>query len=217
MGSLLSMFTPQTLLVRLAFLAVMVVVCLGVGANLGYRYRDNSARVGTSTAVAKQANADAQAVEDQLKSQQQVQEEYQSAVEHGTDLSAELILAQQQLEATAQQAKRSIARVITVYKPTPGSAVQPIPHCVFTLGWVRRYNAALGLDVPASGAGATASGAGGIAGQAATASAADAGLLESGVTPADILAHTEDYGAYCRGLSDQVDKLVDFHGEGRRE
>ena len=36
----------------------------------------------------------------------------------------------------------------------------------------------------------------------------DAELLESGVSPADILAHAQDYGRWARGLASQVTALL---------
>ncbi|MCY1551111.1 hypothetical protein D9M68_874200 [compost metagenome] len=74
---------------------------------------------------------------------------------------------------------------------------------MFTVGWLRDYNTALGVPGAASGP---------LAGPAGptpwAAPGADAELLESGVTPADILAHAKDYGRWARDLASQVTGLL---------
>lgn len=105
-----------------------------------------------------------------------------------------------------QLLKERIPDVTTIYRPAPGAATQPIPRCVFTAGWLRDYNTALG--VPAPGAGATAAG----SAKAPWATpGTDAELLESGVTPADILAHAQDYGRWARDNLAQLNALLDLH------
>lgn len=104
-----------------------------------------------------------------------------------------------------QLLQERIPHVTTQYRPAPGAAAQPIPRCVFTAGWLRDYNTALG--VPAPGTSATTT-------QPAQASWAapgtDAELLESGVTPADILAHAQDYGVWARNNLAQLNGLLDL-------
>jgi len=79
---------------------------------------------------------------------------------------------------------------------------------VFTAGFVREYNAAIGAgDVPGAAPASTADAAG-QASQPTT--GADAWLRESGLSQADILAHAGDYGQYCRDLGSQVNGLQDF-------
>lgn len=107
-----------------------------------------------------------------------------------------------------QSLLRRIANVTTVYVPAPGLAPQPLPHAVFTAGFVREYNAAIGL--PAAGAGAAAAGAGGTS---EAAQAPDAWLRDSGLSQADILAHIADYGERCRNLESQVNRLLDRNKE----
>ncbi|APC14543.1 lysis protein [Pseudomonas frederiksbergensis] len=104
-----------------------------------------------------------------------------------------------------RQLQERISHVTTQYRPAPGAAAQPIPRCVFTAGWLRDYNAALGVPAPRPGAAATA------AEQAAWPTpGTDAELLESGVTPADILAHAQDYGLWARTNLVQLNGLLDL-------
>jgi hypothetical protein len=78
---------------------------------------------------------------------------------------------------------------------------------VFTVGWVRDFNLALGANLPATGGGAATT----RSAQAAwPAPGTDAELLESGVTPADILAHAQDYGRWARNNLAQLNALLDL-------
>ena len=47
-----------------------------------------------------------------------------------------------------QQLQERIPHVTTQYRPAPGAAAEPIPRCVFTAGWLRDFNAALGVPAP---------------------------------------------------------------------
>lgn len=104
-----------------------------------------------------------------------------------------------------RERQERIPHVTTQYLAAPGATAQPIPRCVFTVGWLRDFNAALG--VPAPGAGATAAQ---PSATPWTAPGIDAELLESGVTPADILAHAQDYGLWSRRLYTQLNGLLDL-------
>lgn len=103
---------------------------------------------------------------------------------------------------------RKIAHVTTVYIPAPGLAPRPLPPTVFTAGFVREYNAAIGLPAPAASPSAS-----GLGGPPETAETSDAWLRDSGLTQADILAHIADYGERCRNLESQVNRLLDHHQE----
>lgn len=111
-------------------------------------------------------------------------------------------------KATHAQEKQSllrrIANVTTVYVPAPGLAPRPLPRAVFTAGFVREYNAAIGL--PAADTGTAAAG---VVGTAEAGQAPDTWLLDSGLSQADILAHIADYGERCRNIESQVNRLLD--------
>lgn len=55
-----------------------------------------------------------------------------------------------------RQLQERIYHVSTQYISAPGAAAKPIPRCVFTAGWLRDYNAALGVPAPRAGAAASA-------------------------------------------------------------
>lgn len=107
--------------------------------------------------------------------------------------------------------KRRIPDVTSNYRPSPTGSPRALPRCVFTAGFLRDYNAALGT-VPGP-----ATPAAGVSGNSSSAdAAAGAGLLDSGITQADILAHVADYGERCQGLERQVNGLLDLYDGGAR-
>ncbi|MDR1311119.1 MAG: hypothetical protein LBK01_04485 [Burkholderiaceae bacterium] len=131
--------------------------------------------------------------------------DYSALVERGNTAEHALLLAKQQFAKERQTLQRKIHHVTTSYQTAPDTAPVRIPRTVFTAGFVRHYNAAIGLpgvSTPADSRGT---------GRAPPAAAAtDGGLRESGVTQADILAHIGDYGERCRGLESQVNGLLDW-------
>lgn len=114
----------------------------------------------------------------------------------------------QQLQTQLNQER--IAHVSTQYRPAAGAAPVPAPRFVVTCGWLRDYNAALGASVPAPARCRVAAGA--EAG-AWPSTGADAELLESGVSAADILAHARDYGAWALTNLAQLNGFRRLHKE----
>ncbi|MEW5750343.1 lysis protein [Pseudomonas lactis] len=104
-----------------------------------------------------------------------------------------------------QLLQERIPNVTTQYRPAPGAVAQPIPRCVFTAGWLRDFNTALGVPAPGSSTTSTQP-----AQAPWAASGTDAELLESGVTPADILAYAQDYGLWVRNNLAQLNGLLDL-------
>ncbi|ATE60150.1 lysis protein [Thauera sinica] len=128
-------------------------------------------------------------------------------VVRGNDLAAQLQADRAGFEAERKSLQAAIRDVTTQYQPAPGADLRPIPPCIITRGWLRDYNAAIGADL--SGADPAAPG-GGTGSASIAAAGADAGLLlDSGVTPADILAHIVDYGSRCQGYAAQANRLID--------
>ncbi|HBN8473937.1 TPA: lysis protein [Pseudomonas aeruginosa] len=147
------------------------------------------------------ANERAQAVQDSLI-------RYQQQVTRTNEAEQLLLTTQQQLVDANQQLQERIPHVTTVYRPAPAAAPVALPRCVFTRGFVRDLNLALGAGVPAAGAGALAAGA---AQEAWPAPGSDAELLESGVGQADLLAYAQDYGRWARSNAAQLTALLDLH------
>lgn len=145
------------------------------------------------------ANERAQAAQDNLVQLKQ-------QITRADQAEQRMLDSQQQIADLQQQLQERIPHVTTVYRPAPAAAPVAIPHCVFTRGWVRDFNLALGAGLPAAGASTAAAGAQATAWPAP---GADAELLESGVSQADILAHAKDYGAWVKRNLAQLNALID--------
>ena len=184
----------------LALAAIAVLVAIGLASSIAYGFGFRYAEALGNSRLDKLTRAHAeQALQAATDSRVQLLQQVTRA-----NQAEELMLGQMDLHAKDKQLlQERIPHVTTRYLPALTAAPEPIPHCVFTAGWLRDYNAALG--VPTTAAGATA----GSSGQAANhATDADAELLESGITPADILAHAQDYGQWARNLASQVTALL---------
>jgi hypothetical protein len=194
--------TPLPSGLTLALLACLLSAAAAAGIAYGFGYRYAEARGAASLErlerhFSEQARQAADA--NLLRYRQQV------ARANGAEVL--MLSALDQLAAQQTQLQERIPHVTTVYRPAPATAPVAIPHCVFTAGWLRDYNLALGAGLPTAGAGATATG----AAQAAwPAPGADAELLESGITPADILAHAQDYGTWARAIHARLNALLDL-------
>ncbi|HHE6157101.1 TPA: hypothetical protein ACPE3U_002655 [Citrobacter freundii] len=135
---------------------------------------------------------------------------YQEQVATGHRAEADYLEQVAQLESQNQQLKEKIDDVTQRWIDEKGKS-HPI-ECVFTRGFVRQYNAALGyadasVDTGHAGSATTAiPGVGTASGQP---EAADAGLRNSGVSQRDILANIIDNARQCRVWRSQINGLLD--------
>ncbi|AWF64382.1 hypothetical protein CSC27_0002 [Pseudomonas aeruginosa] len=140
--------------------------------------------------------------------------QYKQQIARANLAEEQLLQVQQQLTDTRHQLQERIAHVSTAYRAAPGAAPTAIPRCVFTRGWVRDFNTALGASLSATGARTASAGT-----QAATwpAAGSDAELLESGVTPADILAlpRTTGPGLFASRSAQRTTGTRGIGNEGR--
>lgn len=130
-------------------------------------------------------------------------------IERADQAEGQLLQVQQQVARLQTQLQERIPHVTTVYRPAPAAEPVAIPRCVFTAGWLRDFNLALGgADLPG-----TAQGPGARSAAATTWAAPGSAeeLLESGVTPADILAFAQDYGRWSQGNLAQLIALQSLH------
>ncbi|MDG9783691.1 lysis protein [Metapseudomonas otitidis] len=130
-------------------------------------------------------------------------------IERADQAEGQLLQVQQQVARLQTQLQERIPHVTTVYRPAPAAEPVAIPRCVFTAGWLRDFNLALGgADLPG-----TAQGPGARIAAATTWAAPGSAeeLLESGVTPADILAFAQDYGRWSQGNLAQLIALQTLH------
>ncbi|MDK3025564.1 hypothetical protein QO239_23500 [Cupriavidus taiwanensis] len=187
-------------------LALLAGVTLGAPAGLWYG-TSRATEIGDSRIAELQrgyAEANAKATTEAAALLKQ-------ATERGDRLSADLTKAEGQIDSLSQQLRSRVDRVTTVYREAPGAALKPVPQCIFTRGWLRDYNAAIGAAVPAAGEGAGASAQAPAAGVAAD---GDDELVPAGIDPRSILSHHIDYGARARKLEEQLNRLIDYE-EGK--
>ncbi|MHC9354605.1 hypothetical protein [Enterobacter ludwigii] len=135
---------------------------------------------------------------------------YQEQVAAGNKAEASYLEQIAQLESQNQQLQGQINDVTQRWINEKGKS-HPI-NCVFTRGFVRQYNAALGYDDASTDAGhsGAAAAAGSGAGEASRQpEAADARLRDSGVTQRDVLANIIDNAKQCRVWRSQINGLLD--------
>lgn len=121
-------------------------------------------------------------------------------------LASDLAEQQRQNRKTTDYLTGEIARVADLYREALDAPPKPLPACVFTAGWVRVYDEAIGARaaVPA------AADSGRAAAQGAEARAAE--QLDSGLSQAALLGHHIQYAEQCRNTAAQLDALIDAVG-----
>ena len=135
---------------------------------------------------------------------------YQEQVAAGHQAEAAYLEQVSLLENQNQKLKEKIDDVTQRWIDEKGKS-HPI-ECVFTRGFVRQYNAALGYDNGSVGSGhsdttaAAGTGTGTASGQP---EAADAWLRDSGVSQRDVLANIIDNAKQCRSWRSQINSLLD--------
>ncbi|EHF1955904.1 hypothetical protein [Klebsiella pneumoniae] len=135
---------------------------------------------------------------------------YQEQVAAGQQAEASYLEQIAQLESQNKQLQGQINDVTQRWIDEKGKS-HPI-ECVFTRGFVRQYNAALGYDNASVDTGhsdataAAGTGTGAASGQPET---ADAWLRDSGVSQRDVLANIIDNAKQCRIWRSQINGLLD--------
>ncbi|HAT2167680.1 TPA: hypothetical protein I8149_001816 [Citrobacter freundii] len=135
---------------------------------------------------------------------------YQAQVVAGQQAEQRFLEQIASLESQNQQLKGQIKNVTQRWIDEKGKS-HPI-ECVFTRGFVRQYNAALGYDNASVDTGhsdttaASGTGSGTASGQA---EATDTWLRDSGVSQHDVLANIIDNAKQCRVWRSQINNLID--------
>ena len=135
---------------------------------------------------------------------------YQEQVAAGQQAEASYLEQIAQLESQNKQLQGQINDVTQRWIDEKGKS-HPI-ECVFTRGFVRQYNAALGYDnasVDAGHSDATAAAGTGTRAASGQPAAADAWLRDSGVSQRDVLANIIDNAKQCRIWRSQINGLLD--------
>jgi len=134
-----------------------------------------------------------------------------SEINRGNDLAKQLADKKDELRRTTDNLNREIANVTTNYRRALDAQLEPLPPAVFTNGFVRVWNSALGVAGAATVQATT--GTSGIAASAGGTGAADS--LDSGLGQAVLLLnHTRnsERAAACRA---QLNSLIDWNTNGR--
>lgn len=132
----------------------------------------------------------------------------QAAQRHLNQIAGQLASEQRQYRETTDRLTGEIHRVTTLYRRAQGAAAEPLPQCVFTRGFVRLYDEATGaypVSASSHSNGATAS-----------PSASDPTWeLDSELSQAEFLEHHIRYAEQCRGITAQLNGLIEAVGGGR--
>ncbi|MDI7651450.1 hypothetical protein QLY64_07495 [Cronobacter sakazakii] len=135
---------------------------------------------------------------------------YQEQVAAGQQAESGYLEHIAQLESQNKKLQGKINDVTQRWIDEKGKS-HPI-ECVFTRGFVRQYNAALGYDNASVGTGHSDTTAAAVTGTRAASGqpeAADAWLRDSGVSQRDVLANIIDNAKQCRIWRSQINSLLD--------
>lgn len=149
---------------------------------------------------------DQQAINDQAELRVQRLQYLVQLTEHRNRIAGDYVLRRAQGEVIYRTIRTEIPRYVTVYKPTLAAPAEPLPRCVFTRGFVGLWNDAL------AGRSSTAASTTGTAAAAAAADpAADAELLDSGITQQALLENHVANGEVTFDNRTQCEALIDFY------
>lgn len=189
---------PDSIFSKFAFMGYLFATGLALGGYGGWSWA-------SSRADAELAEQRDQALLDRLAVAHRMLEQQQQVQTFGEKLATELDQTRAQLSEARVQLSRSVSRVTTVYKTSPGAAPQPLPAAVFTTGFVSVWNSALAMPATSD--------------QQATTNIADAAshcnttdcLLASSITQADILTNHIDNSLRCSAIEAQLNQLINWH------
>ncbi|HCH0598593.1 TPA: lysis protein, partial [Pseudomonas aeruginosa] len=139
----------------IALIAVLYSAAVVIHGSASY---DRGYATGRAEGDAALLNLQLQHTNERAQSLQDSLVQYKQQVARAAQAEEQLLQVQQQLTDTRHQLQERIAHVSTAYRAAPGAAPTAIPRCVFTRGWVRDFNTALGAGLPAAGARAAAAG-----------------------------------------------------------
>lgn len=199
---------------RSLLLAVVINAFLIGLYYLGYRSgHENASRDGDKAISQLQSEFDTYKTEQATRENAALKawaQRYQEQVATGHQAEAGYLEQIARLESRNQQLQRQVNDVTQRWIDEKGKS-HPI-ECVFTRGFVRQYNAALGYDDASVDTGhsgpvaATGTGTGAASGQPET---TGTWLRDSGVTQRDVLANIIDNAKQCRIWRSQINRLLD--------
>jgi len=207
MSSWLLRFGLSSPLVRVLAGGLAVLVLLVTAYVHGYRSAAARGQAALASYQAQMANAQAEAA-------RRYAEQLQSEAARADAAAVKLLAQQADIARLTKQLQKRVSHVSTVYVERPGDAPRPLPSLPFTTGWVRDYNAALGLRMPSA---VSASGEPARASPGLRAAASDRApeLSRSAVTQADVLTVHHANSQICRDAVAQLNAILDLYEERR--
>jgi len=207
MGSWLFRLNPSSVLSLARALATGLTVLVLLITAYAHGYRNASAKGDAKLAAyeARVANAQAEAARLYV-------EQIQAEVARADAVAVKLLAQQADIARLTKQLQKRVSHVSTVYVDRVGDAPRPLPDRPFTAGWVRDYNAALGLRMPstldlAAESARTSLGLCAVGG--------DPELARSAVTQADVLTVHHANSRICRDAVAQLNAILDLYEEKR--
>lgn len=179
---------------------VLAMIGGGIGYHLGFKEATKNGDLAMATYKTGLATVTADGLNKALQN-------FGQRVAFGNLLTGQLVDQERSHAQTAADLHAQVPHVTTVYLPAPAAKPVPIPACVFTRGWLRGYNAAIGAAVSDAAQGA------GVPAQATDTAGAPSGddeLAPVAITQADVLNHHIDYAARTKDLEAQLNKLIDY-------
>jgi hypothetical protein len=192
---------------------LVLVIAAGLGGYAhGYHYASTRAAAEHSRDIAQQNEAVARQLAKNMR-------ELRAEQERGDVLAEQLLANNAERDQLTAKLRTRVQHESTIYLDKPGAPPSRLPDRPFTSGWVRDYNAALGLRMPqaAAAAAAAARTAAGVHGAGAGAIADAAELARSAVSQADVLATHIENAAICRRIQAQLNAILDLDEGERRE
>lgn len=199
---------------------LILLACLALAGLALHAYRTTAYNEGFSVAKTQgEAALDKLKAEHALERQAQAEAGKAAAeraaqalaaeVQRGNALALALDAKKTELRTTTERLTGEVARVTTLYRRARDAQPEPLPAAVFTLGFGRLWNEALGLAASGSGASLSASAASGRA-DAQASGAATPDDFASTLTPALLLANHIRNSAQASACRDQLNALIDY-------
>lgn len=190
---------PLPLSAKLLIAGSLFVAGLGLGGYAGWDWASSRA----ATQASKTESKAQKALIDSLRDAELMRD---GAQLRGDALAIQLANTRNDLDELNRQLSRNVSRVTTIYRPAPNAAPQPLPACLFTTGFVRNWNAALGIPTGHEAAQTTSD----FTDPASQSGATD-GLDVSNINQADILTNHIDNATRCQTIESQLNALIDWH------
>lgn len=190
----------------------LLVLGLALAVLREYNQQLDGAKAAGSDAAQTQCAADTSAA--LLKAAQQALATQTQQLQAADLAVMELRKQQSASTATIKRLQGEITHVTSTWLPPGKTAPEPLPHCVFTNGFVRVYNdsisSATSQSSPNVSATVRAASAEGAAKTSTAASTTDSSLRASDIRQTDILQHITQYGSRCQDIETQLNQLLDY-------